>query len=143
MEGKKTTDAYSLLRTHKMRVTAVRKAVIEELSDMRHSDAKELFRRLAARGISRASVYRTLSLLERMGIVSKALYGERHSHYELTCMRQPHDHLVCMQCGRVIEFECPEIERLQARVIKEHGFKFVERVFEIRGICQKCRQRGK
>lgn len=141
MRGNRVTDAYSLLRAHGMRVTAVRKAVIDELSNMRHSGAEELIKRLAAKGISRASVYRTLSLLERMGIVSRALYGERHSHFELVCLRQPHDHLICIRCGRVIEFECPEVERLQSQVVEKHEFEFVDRVFEIRGVCPECRKK--
>lgn len=124
-----------------MRVTAVRKAVVEELSSRRHSDAEELCQRLAARGVSRASVYRTLSLFERIGIVSRALYGERHSHFELALLHQPHDHLVCIRCGRVVEFECHEVDRLQAEILKEHGFEPVGRVFEIRGLCQQCRMK--
>lgn len=141
MRGNRVNDAYSLLRAHGMRVTAARKAVIDELSNMRHSDAEELVKRLAAKGISRAAVYRALSLLERVGIVSRALYGERHSHFELACLRQPHDHLICIRCGRVIEFECPEVERLQSQVVERHEFEFVNRVFEIRGVCPKCRKK--
>ncbi|HID07192.1 MAG TPA: transcriptional repressor [Armatimonadetes bacterium] len=147
VSGKDTSRAAvdkfnTFLRSRGMRVTSARKAVVEEVfTRPGHSDPEELVRRLSRRGVSRASVYRTLSLLERAGLIRRVLYGERHSHYERVLPGQHHDHLVCEICGRVVEFECPQIEQLQADVAKQHGFQVTGHVMEIRGICSTCAKR--
>lgn len=132
----------AFLRSRGMRVTSARRAVVEEVfTRPGHSDPEELARRLSRKGVSRASVYRTLALLERAGLIRRVLYGERHSHYERVLPQQHHDHLVCEICGRVVEFECPQIEQLQAAVAKQHGFQVTAHVMEIRGVCNVCAKR--
>lgn len=128
------------LRSRGMRLTKARERVLEELLlSGGHLEAEKLARRLKRRGVSRATVYRTLSLLEEMGLVRKVIHGERHRHYEAVLPRRHHDHLICARCGRIVEFREPEIERLQEEVARRHGFEIVGHTLEIVGICPKCR----
>ncbi|MFA4015432.1 MAG: hypothetical protein RUDDFDWM_000515 [Candidatus Fervidibacterota bacterium] len=134
----------SLLREHGVRITNVRKAVVKELlNGKQHRHVEELCRKLASKGVSRASVYRTLSLLEHVGFVSKVLYGERHSHFEFLSIGEHHDHLICIRCGRIVEFKSSQIERLQKEIAKKHSFELKGHVLEIRGICPQCKRLNK
>ncbi|HIE08859.1 MAG TPA: transcriptional repressor [Armatimonadetes bacterium] len=131
------------LRERGMRLTQAREKVLEEIFESGgHLDAEELVAKLKRRGVSRATVYRTLRLLEELGLVRRVIYGERHSHFERVIAREHHDHLICVRCGRIVEFENPRIERLQEEVAKEHGFEIVGHTLEIRGVCPACRSKA-
>jgi Fur family ferric uptake transcriptional regulator len=100
---------------------------------------------LAEKGytLSLATVYRTLSLLVQAGIVRKVSAGEDvdigGSWYEHIWRREHHDHLVCLRCGRVIEFSYPAIEILQEAVARDHGFLLEGHRLELTGTCPDCR----
>ncbi|MFA4043991.1 MAG: hypothetical protein HZRFUVUK_000773 [Candidatus Fervidibacterota bacterium] len=135
------TKVCSLLREHGVRITNVRRAVVKELlNGERHRHVEELCKKLASKGVSRASVYRTLSLLEQTGFVSRVLYGERHSHFEFLSIGEHHDHLICIRCGRIVEFESSQIERLQKEIARKYSFELKGHVLEIRGVCPKCKR---
>ena len=134
--AKETLDAY--LRQKKLRPTRERFLLLEEIMRTSgHFDADQLFSTLNAKGLkaSRATVYNTLDLLVECGLISKYRFGESHSRYEKAFGRPRHDHLICLDCGRIIEFENPEIERLQAQVATQHGFEVVSHKLEIYGHC--------
>lgn len=87
--------------------------------------------------IGYVTVYRTLKLLKEYGLAHQWQFGDGHSRFEKASERH-HDHLICMKCGRIIEFEEEEIEKLQDKVSAEHHFKIVSHVHEIFGYCSKC-----
>jgi Fur family ferric uptake transcriptional regulator len=93
--------------------------------------------REAAPGIGGVTVYRTLKLLERLGYAKELDFGEGARRYESN-LSPHHDHLVCRQCGTVIEFEDREIENLQDLVTRRHGFLPTAHRLEIYGFCKKC-----
>ena len=108
-----------------------------------HLDAEELHRRLSSSRprVALATVYRTLQLLRDNGLAAESQFGERRHRYE----RAPeghHDHLVCLACGRVLEFEEPAIEQLQARVARRHGFVALSHRLELYGYCRACARRS-
>ena len=104
-----------------------------------HVTIEELTRsvRESAPGIGAVTVYRTLKLLERLGYAKELDFGEGARRYESN-LSPHHDHLVCRQCGMVIEFEDRKIEQLQDLVTRRHGFHPTAHRLEIYGFCRKC-----
>jgi Fur family transcriptional regulator, ferric uptake regulator len=86
--------------------------------------------------IGYVTVYRTLKLLKEAGLAHQWQFGDGHSRFEKASGH--HDHLICLKCGKIIEFEEDEIERLQEKVSKENHFQIVSHVHEIFGYCSRC-----
>ncbi|WP_137153898.1 Fur family transcriptional regulator [Rhizobium sp. FKL33] len=107
--------------------------ILQQSTD--HPDVEELHRRSAAvdSRISIATVYRTVKLFEDAGIIERHDFREGRSRYE-TVPEEHHDHLIDLKTGRVIEFHSPEIEALQERIAREHGFKLVDHRLELYGV---------
>jgi Fur family ferric uptake transcriptional regulator len=108
-----------------------------------HVTVEELTRnvRKTSPGIGAVTVYRTLKLLSRMGYANELDFGEGVRRYE-SSLSSHHDHLVCTVCGTVIEFENPEIEKLQDLVTRRHGFHTKAHRLEIFGRCRNCASSG-
>lgn len=121
-------------------MTRERLALFDEIFlQHEHIDADRLLQTMRGRGldISRATVYRNLDLLVRMGLVRRTRLGHDRFLYEHVHPGQHHDHLVCTDCGRVVEFLSPGIAALQAEICRAHGF--VRRhTLEILGLCNDC-----
>ncbi|MBD3336557.1 MAG: transcriptional repressor [Candidatus Eisenbacteria bacterium] len=131
------------LATRKLRMTREREALVQEiLRAPRHFEAEQLIRRLrrSRRRVSRATVYRTLSLLEECGILRRSSFGHDRSFYEAMRNEGHHDHLICLGCGQIDEFHAPRIESLQLKVCQERGFVLMDHVHEMYGLCPKCSQ---
>jgi len=107
-----------------------------------HIDAKELYRRASSKeeSISPATVYRTLNLFKRLGLVDERRLGKVRCYYEI---KQPleHQHLVCQGCGKVIEFESPLIRKLVEKVQREHGFNVTKAELYFEGYCPECEEK--
>jgi len=118
----------------------VLRAVIEA---GKHIDAEELHRRLSASRpkVALATVYRTLQMLRVHGLVAESQFGERRHRYE-QAEGPHHDHLVCLACGKVQEFEEPAIEQLQERAARRHGFAALSHRLELYGYCRACGRRN-
>ncbi|MBN2297529.1 MAG: transcriptional repressor [Deltaproteobacteria bacterium] len=93
--------------------------------------------------LSLTTVYRNLALLIKAGIIRRASIaddpGSGGIWYEHIWAHEHHDHMVCSQCGKRIEFSYPAIEILQEAVAKEHGFKLESHHLELIGLCAECR----
>lgn len=88
--------------------------------------------------MDRATVYRTLDLYERLGIVNRIWHGFK-SHVELSEIFLPHHHhAVCQRCGRAADIVSSQLEQLLAHIAKEHGFLAVEHSVEMSGYCSDC-----
>jgi|GEM_PF-179701 len=109
-----------------------------------HFDADNLFIYLKNNGskVSRATVYKTLSLLHECGLVSRYRFSQGHAQYEKTTDRPHHDHMVCTKCGKIVEFENARVERLQDDACAQFGFTPMYHSFQIFGICLECRTAG-
>jgi Fur family ferric uptake transcriptional regulator len=128
-----------------LKLTAERQAVFDQLfARHEHVEADEILVRLRARGkkISRATIYRTLELLVDSGIVGRVRIGEMGYRYERLRAGEHHDHLICNECGRVIEFFEPRIESRQDDVCERYGFLALSHSHQMRGICRQCRPRA-
>ena len=109
-----------------LKVTHPRIRILEILGSegVRHLSAEDLYRRLLADGedIGLATVYRGLTQFEAAGLVEKHNFEGGTAVYELD-RGQHHDHMVCVESGKVIEFSNAEIERLQKQIAAEHGYE--------------------
>lgn len=90
-----------------------------------------------------ATVYRTLKLLKECGLAYERHFGDGVSRYEVARDDEHHDHLICMECDRIVEFEDDRIEQLQEDLAKEHGFVLKRHKHELYGICPDCRAAGR
>ena len=116
-------------------MTEQRRVIARVVSEARdHPDVEELHRRAAAvdKGISIATVYRTVRLFEESGILERHDFRDGRSRYE-EAGNQHHDHLIDMKSGQVLEFFDPEIERLQAEIARRLGYKLVDHRMELYG----------
>lgn len=119
-----------------MRMTEQRRIIariLEESDD--HPDVEELYRRSSKvdAKISISTVYRTVKLFEDAGIIERHDFRDGRSRYE-TVPEEHHDHLIDLKTGTVVEFHSPEIEALQERIAREHGFRLVGHRLELYGI---------
>lgn len=131
------------LRQEGHRVTPERFEVLEAvMSASGHFDADELFLSLKKNGskVSRATVYNTLDILETCDLVFKTRLKDHGSRYEKAFGRAHHDHLMCVHCGKIVEFTDDNIERSQEAVAKKFRFKLISHSHQIFGICPDCRK---
>ena len=129
-----------------LRHTPERYRILEEIKNINnHFEADDLVFHLRQKKIqvSRATVYRTLTLLEESGIVRKFRFDENHFHYELNEESSHHAHLVCTNCGKIIEFDDQDLEDIQMQVCNENRYQPVRRTVEIYGVCPTCQQKAK
>ncbi len=92
--------------------------------------------------ISVATVYRTMKLLVESGLAHSRNFGDGQTRYEAAQGRDHHDHLICTNCGSIIEFEDDRIESLQDAVARKHGFKVQSHKLELYGLCKNCQRSG-
>ncbi len=90
--------------------------------------------------VGHTTVYRTLKLLTDAGLAREVRFGDNKTYYEHHYNHEHHDHMICTECGRVIEFFSAEIERLQDQVADEFGFKPTHHSLRMWGVCSECRK---
>jgi len=119
-----------------MRMTGQRRTIAQVLSEADdHPDVEELYRRASAVDphISIATVYRTVRLFEEAGILERHDFRDGRSRYE-EVPEEHHDHLIDMRSGDVVEFRNEAIEKLQAEIAQELGYKLVDHRLELYGV---------
>lgn len=108
----------------------------------KHISAEELYLQVREKNprIGLATIYRTLHILKEKGLVEEHRFNDEFSRYEVKDSTH-HDHLICIECGKVVEFGQPVIEHLQDLAAEEKDFTIVSHKLEIYGICKDCRDR--
>jgi len=91
--------------------------------------------------IGYTTVYRTLKLLTRYGLAVQRKFADRETRYEPTSGKSHHDHLICLKCGKIIEFENEDIETLQNTIAQRYHFKISHHQMELYGQCADCSQK--
>ena len=134
------------LREQGLPVTHQREAVAEVVfGSGEHLSVDEIENVLRSDGhrIGKATIYRALDLLVRSKLVAELDFGEGFKRYEHRLSAQPiHEHLICLNCGAVIEFQSAEVHRIEASVSAQHGFRPTRHKLEIYGLCRKCTAAG-
>ena len=104
-----------------------------------HVSTEELYRLVHKRSarIGYATVHRTLKLLKECGLASEGEYGDGRIRYELT-PEEHHDHIICIRCGQIVEFENNRIEKLIEAVAKDKKYVITRHRLELYGLCPQC-----
>jgi len=123
-----------ILRKEGLRFTKQRKAIWDEVkTNSDHLDAEDLFYNIKSKGveISRATVYRTIDMLARNNLVRKMDVGDGRYRYELRKEDEHHDHMICLETGDIIEFFNQELEELQEKIARDHGYAVVRHIHQL------------
>lgn len=91
--------------------------------------------------IGQTTVYRTLKLLTEAGLAREVRLGDGRTYYEHHYNHEHHDHMVCTECGKVIEFYSPELEAMQDEIAKQYNFKLTHHSMRILGACEECQKK--
>ena len=128
------------LRASGYRVTPQRQLVLEAVTKLNHASPEEICAEVnqTARGVNVSTVYRTLELLEQLGLVTHTHLGHGAPSYHLAAEAQ-HVHLVCRRCGRVTELPLEAARPLVTALEEEHGFETDVRHLTVFGTCRECR----
>ncbi len=130
------------LKKRGLRLTTQRFAIAKTFFQTEgHLNADDLCTavRIEHPAIGQATVYRTLKLLEELGLASSSNFGSSSARFEANDGHH-HDHLVCTECDTIVEFLNEEIENLQDRIAEEHGFVLTSHRMELFGLCKNCRK---
>ena len=130
------------LREHQLKLTEQRRRVFERaFATHEHFSAETLFEWLRegeGSAVSRATVYRTLELLEKGGFVESLDTGSGGLMYEHVLGHKHHDHMVCVVCNKIEEFREERIEALQEEAAKRNGFLITDHIHRLNGVCRAC-----
>ena len=129
------------VRRQGLKNTSQRMTILETfLGSKSHYSTEELYLELRKEHpkIGYATVHRTLKLLAESGIAMEVDFGDGQTRFEPFNVDQHHDHLVCTNCGLIVEFTEPQIEKLQQQVAKKYHFKIERHRHELYGLCSKC-----
>ena len=125
-----------------LKITAPRLKILQllESTSVRHVSAEDVYKLLLENGeeIGLATVYRVLTQFEDAGLVARHHFEGGHSVFELS-PDQHHDHIVCVKCGKVEEFNDVEIERRQKMIAESLGFELTDHDLNMYGLCPTCR----
>lgn len=134
------------LREQGLPVTQQREAVADVVfNSTDHLSVEDIEAALKGEGerIGKATIYRTMEILVRSGLVEERDFGEGFKRYEHLFGQQPaHAHLICTSCGEVVEIRDPELLRLQEEAAEQHAFLTTRRRMEIFGLCSACQAAG-
>ncbi|HEX7243249.1 MAG TPA: Fur family transcriptional regulator [Longimicrobiaceae bacterium] len=134
------------LRQQGLPVTQQREVVADVVfASSEHLSVEEIETELRRRGerIGKATIYRTMEILVRSGLVEEHDFGDGFKRYEHLFGQGPaHHHLICTHCRKVVEFRSPEIERIQDAVALQHGFQPTRHRLEVYGLCADCQEQG-
>jgi Fur family ferric uptake transcriptional regulator len=133
------------LRSKGLKITRQREEIARGFLDSaQHLSAEELYQRIHRKHpqVGLSTVYRTLKLLVQAGLAIPREFGDGITRYEPSLGGQHHDHLICIGCGTIIEFENQKIEALQKEVAEENRFTVLRHKLELYGYCERCRRAG-
>jgi len=138
-EGRRPDQVTALLQERGNRVTPQRRAILRIIQGQGgHLSADEIYY-LARKEVPRLSlstVYRTLELLKDLDLVSELHLAGHHYRYE--AQSGEHQHLVCLSCGKVVEFECGHWAEMHQKLADQYGFNVARSRVELFGYCEEC-----
>jgi Fur family ferric uptake transcriptional regulator len=137
-----TNDRFQkFVRENKGRLTPQRMMIVEEFLALRgHYDVQQLYDHFLRQGkvINPSTIFRTLKLLVQAGIAVERQFANGNTKYDVNVAH--HDHLICLSCNKIVEFDSPKLEGVQAQIIRRLGFEMEFHKHEIYGYCRDCRK---
>ena len=134
MSSIKSQHLIEVLRKEGLRYTSQRQAVWDEIKKSEeHRDAEDIYLQLKSNNhnVSRATVYRTIDVLVKNHMVRKMDLGDGRNLFEPRIDDEHHDHIICLDTGKIIEFFDEELEDLQDKIAEKHGYKVVRHVHQL------------
>src|ERR1700722_8757770 len=128
-----------------LRSTDQRRLIVETFfHSPNHVSIEELLAQVRAHDpkVGYATVYCTLKLLTESGVAFERRFGDGLTRYELADDEAHHDHLICIYCGRITEFEEPEVEKLQEKAALRYGYDLKSHKHEMYGVCPECQAKS-
>jgi len=134
----------TIIKENNLKFTSQREAILQTLYENQdHFTSEHLYMLVKKKNpdlnIGIATVYRTLALLEENGLVSSISLGMQGKKFEIA-NKPHHDHLICIKCGTIVEFENSKIEELQNKIASDNGFELTDHLMQLYGICSDCRK---
>ncbi|OGR59299.1 MAG: hypothetical protein A2X36_00090 [Elusimicrobia bacterium GWA2_69_24] len=129
------------LDSHGLKLTHQRYAILSHLLDAKvHLTVDDIFRELKSSDptLGKATVFRTLNLLESAGIADRVSKADGKAHFEVKLLRPHHDHAICIACGAIEEIRDEKIERYQNEAVAAIGFVPLWHRHEVFGHCRRC-----
>ncbi|MBL66891.1 MAG: transcriptional repressor [Verrucomicrobiales bacterium] len=137
---------FEFLEEKNLRLTGQRRAIVDAVfSTDEHFTAEQLLEMARARdeSVSRATVYRTLPLLTESGLVHEMDFGKDYKIYDPNYADHPnHNHLICEDCDKIVEFESDQLERLESEISHDLGFEVKTQQLRITGSCEELKKLG-
>ena len=131
------------LEEHNLKHTKQRDLILDAFLETRgHVTSEELYQQVRGQNpnIGYTTVYRTMKLLAEAGLAQERRFDDGVTRYEIE--QEHHDHLVCVKCGKIIEFECAMIEQTQEEIAARYEFRVLRHRHELYGHCSDCREDG-
>lgn len=140
-------QAYDLLKEYNLKLTPQRKAILQILYNCKghHLETENIYELLVAkegqnRKIGLATVYRTMELFEKIGLVSRLSMEDSPARYELIAHNQSgHHHLICLKCGQIQEIDDKNTQEFKNYILKDKNFEAADKPMKIYGYCSRCR----
>ena len=113
------------------------------LNSSGHKSLAQIYAQVAKTNpkIGYVTVYRTLKLLARLGLATQRKFADGETRYEPASEGSHHDHLICLDCGKIIEFEDQALEALQTGIARRHRFRISHHRMELYGRCEECNRK--
>lgn len=143
MKLKEREEFQEFLKRKGCRVTEERLRLLEGIQYKHgHFNADDLVTHFRKQGmkVSRDTIYRNIPILLEAGILEQSFKKSRDTFYESTRQKKHHDHILCRNCGKVVEFKDPSVEKMQRHIAAQRGFKLEYHCHQLVGLCKKCRK---
>jgi Fur family ferric uptake transcriptional regulator len=144
LNARATEKFETFVRKHKGRLTPQRQFIVREFLELNgHYGIDELHQHLRSKGqiINPSTIFRTLKLLVQAGVAVERQFANGNTKFDVNVAH--HDHLICLTCGKIVEFDSPKLEDIQMRIVRSHGFEMEYHKHEIYGYCSGCRKEKK
>ncbi|WP_240375760.1 peroxide-responsive transcriptional repressor PerR [Bacillus piscicola] len=139
MANERLQEAIDALKSTKVRMTPQRHAILEYLyNSMSHPTADEIYKALEGKfpNMSVATVYNNLRVFKEVGIVKELTYGDASSRFD--CVTTDHYHVICSECGKIVDFHYPGLNEVEALAKHVTGFQVNSHRMEVYGTCPEC-----
>lgn len=135
MANRKVLEKFkNALKKENLKLTKQRLVILDNIvNNSGHRECDEIYDQLKTDGenVSRATVYRTVSILEKYSILRKLELGDGRARYEYKFGKGHHDHMICVETGDIIEFMSDEIETIQDKIAEEHGYEIIKHIHQL------------
>ena len=142
MDSKEIDILEDYISENNLKITKQRRIVLKSFLECKnHISVEELYNIVLKTEpkIGLATVYRTLALLTKSGLALEMDFGDGQKRYESSYKSVHHDHMVCTECGKILEFNHPLIEKYQEEVAIQKNFKITSHKLDLFGLCQDCK----